>query len=151
MLEVVALHRRDETPLPQEMALELEHELSYWVSGIPSEGLPLLTSRGRKTSPDVRSCQLTAVMYMVASRELGSDRSFRKTVQEHFKISDSTLQNWKNKFHEEAEAAFKNFRIDLDRRHRVSGIRALFAASARQYRSLIKRQKPRRQPARTHR
>ena len=144
ILEAVSEHRSKGTQIPQEMAFVLEHELSYWVSGVPSDLLPLLTSRGRKISPVVRSCQLTAVMYLVASPELTGDRRFRKTVQEHYQIADSTLQRWKNKFSDAASASLAGFRIDLANKHRASLLKSLLSASARQYRALIKRPKPKR-------
>ena len=150
ILEAISLHRSKGTQIPQEMAFVLEHELSYWVSGLPSELLPLLTSRGRKLTPVVRSCQLTAVMYLVASPELTGDRRFRKTVQEHFRISENTLQRWKNNLLEEASASLAEFRIDLASKHRANLLKSLLSASAGQYRALLKKPKPRRRPEIRH-
>lgn len=81
--------------LPQEMIFELESELRDWLSGTPSKRLPLLTRRGRSLAPVTRSCQLFAVMYLVASPQITGDRRARKTIKNQFFIVESTLQRWK--------------------------------------------------------
>ena len=54
ILDALILHRTEDIPIPTEMTLELEFELEHWVSGIPSQRLPLLTRPGRKRSPSVQ-------------------------------------------------------------------------------------------------
>ena len=74
MLEAVHLHRSHGGVIPPEMTFELETELEAWLAGIPSERLPLLTSRGRKTSPIIRNCKLHEVMYLAASPAVSKDK-----------------------------------------------------------------------------
>jgi hypothetical protein len=132
-------------PVPQEMLFELDFELGHWLSGIPSPRLPLLTRRGRGLSPVVRNCQMAAIIYVVASPRLTGDRRFRQTVKESFRIADSTIQSWKNRFEREALAKLETFRSNLTDEQRGSLIRALMAKSGEQYRSMIKRPQPGRQ------
>ena len=140
---IVQLHGGD--PVPQEMLFELGFELGHWLSGIPSPRLPLLTRRGRRPSPVVRNCQVIAIMYVVASPRLTGDRRFRQSVKESFRIADSTIQAWKNRFESEALAKLETFQSNLTDEQRGSLIRVLMEKSGDQYRSMIKRPQPARQ------
>ena len=144
ILDAIKLHRTDGIPIDPEMALELEFELEHWVSGAPSPHLPLLTKRGRKVSPDVRNCKLTAVMYLAASPKLTGDKSARKTVREHFHIVASTLQNWVNRYQKEAKKDLAKFRKKVTEKQLRSRLIVLLATSGLRYQSSIKREKPRR-------
>ena len=88
---------------------------------------------------------MAAIIYVVASPRLTGDRRFRQTVKESFRIADSTIQSWKNRFEREALAKLETFRSNLTDEQRGSLIRALMAKSGEQYRSMIKRPQPGRQ------
>ena len=143
-LDAIKLHRTEGVPIDPEMALELEFELEHWVSGIPSPNLPLLTTSGRKISPDVRSCILTAVMYLVASPKLTEDRSARKTVREQFHIVPSTLQRWVNQHQTEAKRDLARFRKRVRNEEISSRLEVLLATSGRRYQFSKKREKTKR-------
>ena len=144
ILEALQEHRIHQSPLPPEMAFELESEMSSWVAGVPSERLPLLTKQGRRTSPITRHCKLHAVLYLIASPQITGDKTPRKTVRSHYKVAASTLQAWKNELSNDATqiltSTAQNLSSDLHKRRLL----ALMMASGRQYQSLIKRPKPKR-------
>ena len=149
IFDAVRLHRTEGTPIPSEMMFELEFELEHWLAGIPSQRLPLLTRRGRRTSPVVRRCQLTAVTYILASPGITYDKAARRTVRHHFGIARSTLQTWKNTYQAAARESLYHFYSDLENEQRQSLLTALMKSSGKQYRSLIKAPRPRRATART--
>ena len=68
---------------------------------------------------------MAAIIYVVASPRLTGDRRFRQTVKESFRIADSTIQSWKNRFEREALAKLETFRSNLTDEQRGSLIRAL--------------------------
>ena len=144
MLEAVHLHRSRGGVIPPEMAFELETELETWLAGIPSERLPLLTSRGRKTSPIIRNCKLHAVMYLAASSSVSRDQTPRKTLRKYFGIVESALQEWKNEFFKEAQKSLAKFHTELPEGPRGRMITALAMSSGRHYQALKKRPKPKR-------
>jgi hypothetical protein len=144
IFDAVRLHRIEGTPIPSEMMFELEFELEHWLAGIPSQRLPLLTRRGRRTSPVVRRCQLTAVTYILASPGITRDKAARQTVRHHFGIARNTLQTWKNTYQEAAMESLRHFYLDLENEQRQSLLTALMKSCGEQYRSLIKAPRPRR-------
>ena len=149
VLDAVKLHRTEGTPIPPEMMFELEFELEHWLAGIPSQRLPLLTRRGRRTSPVVRRCQRTAGTYILASPGITYDKAARQTVRHHFGIAGSTLQTWKNTHQAAARESLDHFYPDLENDQRQSLLTALMKSSGKQYRSLIKAPRPGRATART--
>ena len=72
---------------------------------------------------------MAAIIYVVASPRLTGDRRFRQTVKESFRIADSTIQSWKNRFEREALAKLETFRSNLTDEQRGSLIRALMEKS----------------------
>ena len=149
IFDAVRLHRTEGTPIPSEMMFELEFELEHWLAGIPSQRLPLLTRRGRRTSPVVRRCQLTAVTYILASPGITYDKAARQTVRRHYGVAESTVQRWKNIYQETAMDSLENFYPDLETEQRQSLLTALMKSSGKQYRSLIKAPRSRRLATKT--
>ena len=142
MLDAVHLHRSHGSVIPPEMTFELETELEAWLAGIPSESLPRLISRGRKSSPIIHNCKLHAVMYLAASPAVSKDRSSRKTLRKYFGIVESTLQEWKNEFFPEAKKSLSKFHTELPDGPRGRLITALAMSSGRHYQALKKSSKP---------
>ena len=144
VFDAIKLHRTEGTPIPPEIMFELEFELEHWLAGIPSQRLPLLTRRGRRTSPVVRRCQLTAVTYLLASPNLTDDEIPHQTVRHHFGIVASTLQRWRITHQKAAKESLGQFYPDLKTKQRQSLLTALMKSSGKQYRSLVKAPRPRR-------
>ena len=144
ILDAIKLHRTEKALIHPEIALALEFELEYWLSGVSSPHLPLLTSPGRKDPPDVRSYKLTAVMYLAASPELTGDRRFRQTVRKYFGydktlLAESTLQDWKNKLYPEALKVLERFQTRLPDEERSKLLKFLLKADGKRYKSLRRR------------
>ena len=144
MLEAVHLHRSHGGVMPPEIAFELETELEAWLARAPSERVPLMTNRGRKSSPIIRNCKLHAVMYLAASPAVSRDKTPRKTLRKYFGIVGSTLQEWKNEYFKEAQKRLAKFHTELPEGPRGRVITALAMSSGRHYQAMKKRPRPRR-------